>query len=57
MTNNTLYDLFTFGSHTGSHLELWSYASFYRQKLLFYGDMANLRDMANLSTIMIFHYL
>ena len=28
MTNSTLYDLFTFGSHTGSHLELKSYARF-----------------------------
>ena len=28
MTNSNLYDLFTFGSHTGSHLELKSYARF-----------------------------
>ena len=28
MTNSTLYYLFTFGSHTGSHLELKSYAMF-----------------------------
>ena len=51
MTNNILYDLFTFGSHTGSHLELYSYAQFakvakldfiryYEQNLLFYRDMA-----------------
>ena len=61
MTNCTLYDLFTFSSHTGSHLELYSNARF--AKVANTGFLQAITDRTYyfieiwLITIMIFHYL
>ena len=62
MTNNILYDLFTFGSHTGSHLELYSYARF--AIVANTGFLQGIADRTYyfiaiwlVSTSMIFHYL
>ena len=60
MVNSTLYDLFTFDSHTGSHLELQSYARFV--KVANTGFLQATMDRTYyfieiwLSIIMIFHY-
>ena len=61
MTNSILYDLFTVGSHTGSYLELQSYAWF--AKVANTGFLQATTDRTYyfieilLSTIMIFHCL
>ena len=61
MTNSILYNLLTFGSHTGSHLELKCYTRF--AKVANTGFLQATTDRTYyfieilLSTIMNFHYL